>query len=36
MILTLEGKTGGTKRLEQDNGKFITLIDQLNLIDIEI
>jgi hypothetical protein len=35
MILTLEEKTGGTKRLEQDNGKFRTLIDQLNLVDIE-
>jgi exonuclease III len=35
MILTLEEKTGGTKRLEQDSGKFKTLIDQLNLVDIE-
>jgi hypothetical protein len=35
MIPTLEEKTGGTKRLEKDNGKFKTLIDQLNLVDIE-
>jgi hypothetical protein len=35
MILTLEEKTGDTKRLEQDSGKFQTLIDQLNLVDIE-
>jgi hypothetical protein len=35
MILMLEEKTGGTKRLEQDSGKFKTLIDQLNLVDIE-
>jgi hypothetical protein len=35
IILTLEEKMGGTKRLDQDSGKFITLIDQLNLIDIE-
>jgi hypothetical protein len=35
MILTLEEKTGGTKRLEQDSGKFKTLIDQLNMVDIE-
>jgi hypothetical protein len=35
MILTLEEKTSGTKRLEKDNGKFRTLIDQLNLVDIE-
>jgi hypothetical protein len=27
MILTLEEKTGGTKWLEHDNGKFKTLID---------
>jgi hypothetical protein len=35
MILTLEEKTGGTKRLEQDSGKFRTLIDQLNIVDAE-
>jgi exonuclease III len=35
MILTLEEKTGGTKKLEQDSGKFRTLIDNLNLVDIE-
>jgi exonuclease III len=35
IILTLEEKTGGTKRLDQDSGKFRALIDQLNLVDIE-
>jgi hypothetical protein len=35
MILSLEEKTGGTKWLDQDNGKFRALIDQLNLVDIE-
>jgi len=35
MILTLEEKTGGTKRLGQESGNFKTLIDQLNLVDIE-
>ena len=35
MILSLEEKTGGSKWLEQDNGKFKTLIDQLKLVDIE-
>jgi len=35
MILTLEEKTGGNKRLEQDSGKFKALIDHLKLIDIE-
>ena len=35
MILSLEEKTGGTKKLEQDNGKFKTLIDHLKLVDIE-
>ena len=35
MILTLEEKTGGIKRLEQDSGKFKALIDQLKLVDIE-
>jgi exonuclease III len=35
MILSLEEKTGGSKRLEQDSGKFKTLIDQLKLVDIE-
>jgi hypothetical protein len=35
MILMLEEKKGGTKWLEPDNGKFKTLIDQLNLVDIE-
>jgi len=35
MILTLEEKTGGIKRLEQENGKFKALIDHLKLVDIE-
>ena len=35
MILTLEEKTGGIKKLEQDSGKFKALIDQLKLVDIE-
>jgi hypothetical protein len=35
MILTLEEKSGGIKRLEQDSGKFKALIDHLNLVDIE-
>jgi exonuclease III len=35
MILSLEEKTGGTKKLEQDSGKFKTLIDHLKLVDIE-
>jgi hypothetical protein len=35
MILTLEEKTGGTKRLEQDSDKFKTLIEQLNMVDME-
>jgi hypothetical protein len=35
MILTLEEKKKVTKRMEQDNGKFKTLIDELNLVDIE-
>jgi exonuclease III len=35
MILMLEEKIGGTKKLEQDSGKFKTLIDQLKLVDIE-
>ena len=35
MILTLEEKTGGTKRMEQDSGKFKALIDQLNMVDME-
>jgi exonuclease III len=35
MILTPEEKTGGTKRLEQDSGKFKALIDNLKLVDIE-
>jgi exonuclease III len=35
MILTLEEKIGGTKKLEQDSGKFRTLIDHLKLVDIE-
>jgi exonuclease III len=35
MILSLEEKTGGSKKLEQDNGKFKTLIDHLKLVDIE-
>ena len=35
MILKLEEKTGGTKKLEQDSGKFKALIDHLKLVDIE-
>jgi len=35
IILTMEEKSGGTKRLEQDSGKFRELIDKHNLIDIE-
>jgi hypothetical protein len=35
IIVTLEEKTRGTTILEQDNGKFISLIEQLKLIDIE-
>jgi hypothetical protein len=35
MILTLEEKTGGTKWLEQDSGKFKTLIEKLNMVDME-
>jgi exonuclease III len=35
MILSLEEKTGGTKKLEQDSGKFKTLIDHLKLVNIE-
>jgi len=35
MILMLEEKTGGTKWLEQDNGMFKTLIEQLNMVDME-
>jgi exonuclease III len=35
MILSLEEKTGGSKRLEQDSGKFKTLIEHLKLVDIE-
>ena len=35
MILILEEKTGGTKRLEQDNDKFKTLIEKLNMVDME-
>jgi hypothetical protein len=35
IILMLEEKTGGTKHLEQDSGKFQSLIDQLHLVDIE-
>jgi hypothetical protein len=35
MILSLEEKIGGTKKLEQDSGKFKTLIDHLKLVDIE-
>jgi exonuclease III len=35
MILSLEEKTGKRKRLEQDSGKFKTLIDHLKLVDIE-
>ena len=35
MILTLEEKTGGKKGLEQDSGKFKTLIEKLNMVDME-
>jgi hypothetical protein len=35
ITLMLEEKTEGTKRLDQDSGKFISLIDQLKIIDIE-
>jgi exonuclease III len=35
MIMSLEEKTGGSKRLEQDSGKFKTLPEQLKLVDIE-
>jgi exonuclease III len=35
MIMSLEEKTGGRKRLEQDSGKFKTLPEQLKLVDIE-
>jgi hypothetical protein len=35
MILTLEEKTGGTKPLEQDSGKFKTLKEKLNMVDME-
>jgi exonuclease III len=35
MILTLEEKRGGKKRLEQDNIKFQELLDQHKLVDIE-
>ena len=34
MILSLEEKIGGSKRLEQDSGKFKTLINHLKLVDI--
>jgi hypothetical protein len=35
MIMSLEEKTSGSKRLEQDSGKFITLPEKLKLVDIE-
>jgi hypothetical protein len=36
IILTLEEKRGGSRTwLEHDSGKFLDLIDHLNLIDIE-
>jgi len=35
MILTLEEKQGGKKRLEQDSAKFQELIENLRLVDIE-
>jgi hypothetical protein len=35
IILTLEEKSGGLKRLDQDSNKFHHLIDSRNLIDIE-
>jgi exonuclease III len=35
IILTLEEKCGGLKRLDQDSGRFKTLIEQLNLVDME-
>jgi len=35
MILMLEEKSGGLKWLEQDSGRFKTLIEKLNLVDME-
>jgi hypothetical protein len=35
MILTLEEKRGGRKRLEQDSIRFQELLEQHNLVDIE-
>ena len=35
MILTMEEKRGGKKRLEQDNIKFQELLEQHKLVDIE-
>jgi hypothetical protein len=35
MILTLEEKRGGKKRLEQDSIRFQELLEQHNLVDIE-
>jgi hypothetical protein len=35
IILTLEEKRGGKKRLDQDNIKLRDLIDHLKLVDIE-
>jgi endonuclease/exonuclease/phosphatase family metal-dependent hydrolase len=35
MIMSPEEKTGGSKRLEKDSGKFKILPEQLKLVDIE-
>jgi hypothetical protein len=35
IILTLEEKRGGTRRLDQDSGKLRDIIEDLHLIDIE-
>jgi exonuclease III len=35
MILTLEEKTGGLKRLEPDSARFKSLIEQLKMVDLE-
>ena len=35
MILTLEEKIGGTKKLEKNSRKFRTLTHNINLVDIE-
>ena len=35
MILTLEEKSGGLKRLEPDSARFKSLIEQLKMVDLE-